>query len=98
MAESAKKMLRNPMAGEIERMADDIFRDKVLRARKTPPDKRIELGPQLFDGAVRNTLNGIRNQHPNADEAEVRRILSKRMAIKRRLDEDGIYIDVEESS
>lgn len=87
----------DPMGDEIRRLADDIFRDKILRARQTPPDKRIELGPQLFDWAVRWTLEGIRNQHPDADEAEAHRILSKRMAIKRRLDEAGIYMTVEES-
>ena len=85
----------DPMAAEIRRMADEIFRDKVLRARRIPPDKRIELGPQLFDWAVRQTLDGIRRQYPQADETEVRRILSRRMAIKRRLDEEGIYVDIE---
>lgn len=88
----------DPMGEEIRQLAEDIFREKVLRARRTPVDQRIEQGPQLFDWAVRQTLDGIRHRYPDADENRVRAILAKRMRIKRRLDEAGIYHDVRDET
>jgi hypothetical protein len=64
-----------------------IASDKLRAALETPPDQRILMGPRLFAHACRVTLAGIRSQHPDADEAEVRRILLDRLALARKLDD-----------
>jgi Rv0078B-related antitoxin len=70
----------------IRQLANDIFWDKVRRARETPPVEKLLLGPRLFDFACGITRSGIRHQHPDADEAEVERILADRLALQRRLE------------
>lgn len=86
----------DPLAGDIQRLSKEIFMDKVRRARLIPPEKRLEMGPRLFRWAVQQSLDGIRRQYPDADEARVRQILHRRMIQKRRRDEADIYIDIED--
>jgi hypothetical protein len=71
---------------EIAQLADAIFWTKVRKARETPPVEKLLLGPRLFDFACRTVCDGIRAQHPNADETEVNRILNERVALQRRLE------------
>jgi hypothetical protein len=68
-------------------LIDDLFRERVLRARRTPPDQKLLDGPRLFDFACRIMADGIRGQYPDADEARVREILAQRLALLRRLEE-----------
>jgi hypothetical protein len=70
-----------------QELIDAIYREKVLRARKTPPEEKLLDGPRLFDRSCRIMMDGIRHQYPNADEAEVRRLLAQRLALLRRLEE-----------
>lgn len=81
----------DPMANEIRQLAEDIFCDKVLRARKTSARQKFLDGMQLFDWACRQTLSGIRHRYPDRDAEEHFRILKKRLANSRRMDEAGIY-------
>lgn len=80
---------------DIRTLADDIFRDRVLRARRRSPDERIGLGLRLFDEACGRALSAIRGQHPEFTEAECRRELARRIEISRRLDEEGLYHPLE---
>ncbi len=73
--------------GPTQELVDDIFRRRVLQARRTPPEDKFLDGPRLFDYACRITMDGIRHQHPDADEARVREILAERIALQRRLEE-----------
>jgi hypothetical protein len=82
----------------IRKLADDIFREKVLRARKLTFEERFKAGVDLFDEMVEISLAGIRQQHPDANEEEVRRIFSERMRIVRRLNDGNIYRIVEEET
>ena len=66
-------------------LIDAIYRERVLRARRTPPEEKILAGPRLFDYACRITKDGIRSQHPDASEQEVEQILLQRLALRRRL-------------
>jgi hypothetical protein len=70
----------------IRELADDIYRERVLRARKTPIDQKLWAGAELFESACRVTCDGIRHQNPGIDEAEVQRILRGRLALARRLE------------
>jgi hypothetical protein len=67
-------------------LIDDIFRERVLRARRTPPEEKLLDGPRLFDFACRIAMDGIRNEFPDADERRVREILAQRIALQRRLE------------
>jgi hypothetical protein len=68
-------------------LVDALYRDCVLRARRTPPEAKLLAGAQLFEMACRVTMDGIRMQHPDADESQVRQILARRLALRRRLEE-----------
>jgi hypothetical protein len=70
----------------IKELADDIYRDRVRRARQVPMGQKILDGPQLFDMACRLMKDGIRHQFPDADERRVEDILRQRLAILRRLE------------
>lgn len=65
---------------------DALYREEVLEARAQPPEEKLLAGAQLFDMACRITLDGIRAQHPDADEQECERILEARLALGRRLE------------
>ena len=73
--------------GPTQELVDAIYRERVLRARETPPDLKLLDGPRLFDYACRITADGIRNQYPDADQQRVREILAQRIALQRRLEE-----------
>ncbi len=68
-------------------LVDAIYRDKVLQARRMSLEEKFLAGPQLFDYACRITMDGIRSQHPDADERRVRDILRERLELARRLEQ-----------
>lgn len=69
---------------DIKALGDAIYRERVLRARRTPPEEKLLDGPRLFDFACGITMAGIRNQNPGADEATLRAILRQRLALAQR--------------
>jgi hypothetical protein len=69
-----------------QELIDDLFRERVLRARRTPPEEKFLQGPQLFDMCCRIMADGIRNECPDADEQRVQEILAQRIALLRRLE------------
>jgi len=69
----------------IKELADEIYRERVLRARRTPIEQKILAGPELFELACEFTRAGIRHQNPGADEAQVEAMLRERLALARRL-------------
>lgn len=70
-----------------QELIDDIYRERVLRARRMSPAEKLLAGGQLFDMACQITMAGIRHQHPDADENRVRQILVERIALRQRLEE-----------
>ena len=72
---------------ETQRLIDELYREELREARAMPPDQKVLAGQQLFEGACRITLAGIRNQNPNASEAECLEILRQRLVLQRRLEE-----------
>ncbi len=69
----------------IPQLIDAIYRERILRARRTPPEQKLMAGAELFDYACDITRSGIRNQHPKADDAQVEAILAQRIALSDRL-------------
>ena len=77
-------------------LMDAIFIDKVRRARQTPMDQKMLDGPRLFDLNCQIMRSGIRAQFPDFDEERVEKELRRRLAIARRIDDAGIYRNVDE--
>ena len=67
-------------------LIDDIYRERVHRARRTPLEHKLLAGAQLFDFACRIARDGIRNQFPDADDQRVEEILVQRLALQERLE------------
>ena len=74
------------MPGEFQLLADALYRERVLRARRTPPEERVLEGPRLFDYACTVTLAGLRSELPEASEPELRQALRRRLEIARKLE------------
>jgi hypothetical protein len=70
----------------IRELADDIYRERVLRARATPPEQKLTDGPRIFERVCRVMSDGIRDQFPEADDSRVLEILRERLQIARRLE------------
>jgi hypothetical protein len=64
---------------ETQRLIDELYREELREARTMPPEQKLLLGEELFAYACSATMAGIRNQFPEASEAEWRRILEQRL-------------------
>ena len=71
----------------IQESADDIFRERVVRARAMDGQDKLSSGFELFEFACGITRAGIRHQFPHANDAEVEQILAQRLALQERLEE-----------
>jgi len=69
-----------------QELIDAIYRDKVLRARRTPFERKLLGGLEQFVFSCELMKAGIRNQYPEADAERVRQILIERLALARRLE------------
>jgi hypothetical protein len=67
-------------------LIDDIYREHVLRARRTSINQKLMAGADLFEYACRVACDGIRYQNPGIDEFRVQQILRDRLALARRLE------------
>lgn len=76
----------------IKELCDDIFRDRVLRARAMDPTEKFLLGQRLFEMACEFTKAGIRHENPGADEDQVRAILRQRLDWKEHWEEQQCKI------
>jgi hypothetical protein len=72
-----------------QELIDDLYREKVLRARAMTPEERVREGFRLSAAAEEIARAGIRAQYPQADEAEILLILRRRMALARKLKDGG---------
>ena len=71
---------------EIERLADELYRERVIEARAMEPEEKFLAGEELFEYACSITLAGIRNEVPSATEEECLSILQKRLQLRVRLE------------
>ena len=74
---------------QIQRLAEELYRERVVEARAMPPEEKLLAGEELFDYACAITLAGIRNQFPVASEAECLRILDERLELRERMEKRG---------
>jgi len=71
---------------ETQRVIDELYREELREARAMAPEQKLLLGEELFAYACSITMAGIRNQFPEADEGERRRILEQRLELQRKLE------------
>ena len=69
-----------------QELVDELYRERVLRARRMSPEQKLLDGPRLFEFACRIMADGIRGQFPEADDRRVQEILFQRLALLRRLE------------
>ena len=67
-------------------LIDQLYRERVLRARAMPPEEKLLAGPRLFERSCRIMADGIRDEYPEADEQRVGEILKQRLDLIRRLE------------
>jgi len=73
-----------PQESPFRALADQIHRERILRARRMPPEQKLWAGEELFEYACAITLDGIRNQFPDYTESECRAELERRLAWRRK--------------
>lgn len=78
---------------ETKALMDSIFINKALRARERSMGEKFLDGPRLFEAGCTLMRNGIRWQFPEFSEQQVEAELRRRLAIRRKIDEAGIYRD-----
>jgi len=67
-------------------LIDELYRDKVRQARAMSPEEKFLAGGELFEFCCELMASGIRMDHPDADEEEVRRLMAARLELGRRLE------------
>ena len=72
--------------GGIQRLAEELYRERVAEARAMPPEEKLLAGEELFEYACAITLAGIRNQFPGVSEEESLKILEERLELRERLE------------
>ena len=74
---------------DIQRLAEELYREQVADARGMPPEEKLLAGEELFDYACAITLAGIRDEFPELDDKERLRILEDRLALRERMEKRG---------
>ncbi len=75
------------MNPEFQPLADSLYWERVERARRLTPEQRLMAGPELFDYACTITLSALREQMPEASEAQLLEALRRRLAVKRNVED-----------
>jgi hypothetical protein len=70
----------------IRELADEIYKERVLRSRRTPIEQKIAAGGELFEGVCERMADGLRHENPGADDATIQELLRSRLALVRRLE------------
>jgi hypothetical protein len=76
---------------EFQPLIDEIFREKVLRARAQSPGRKFVDGMKLFEDAVVRMRGGIRSQFPQYSSEQVEEELYRRIARIRQVQQHGFF-------
>ncbi|HZL12837.1 MAG TPA: hypothetical protein VFC85_01720 [Verrucomicrobiae bacterium] len=79
------------MNNEFQPLADALYRERVLRARRMPPEERMLDGIRLYDQAVGRMRLGVKLQNPNAEPNEIERLLKLRIRKLWKMSDYGCY-------
>jgi DNA-directed RNA polymerase sigma subunit (sigma70/sigma32) len=76
---------------EFQPLIDEIFREKVLRARAQSTGEKLMAGLKLFEDAVVRMRGGIQAQFPRLSAEEVEKELYRRIERIRQIEDHGFY-------
>jgi len=62
---------------------DRALQEQIERYRKMTGEQRLAIALELHELSCHVAREGIRHQNPNADEAEVERLLRRRLELAR---------------
>jgi hypothetical protein len=62
---------------------EDALQEQIQRYRRMTGEQRLALALDLHELSCNVAREGIRHQNPNADEAEVERLLQQRLRLAR---------------
>ena len=74
---------------QIQMLAEELYRERVVEARAMPPEDKLLAGEELFEYACSITLAGIRNQFPGLSEEECLKLLEQRLELRERMEKRG---------
>jgi hypothetical protein len=69
----------------IKQLADELDRDRAERCARMTPEEQRRMDEYLEDLSRRIALDGIRDEFPDADEAQIQAIFNEREAILAKL-------------
>lgn len=76
---------------EILQLQSSIDQSTIRRAAELSLADKLRLGADLFDDGIRWLRQIIHAEQPNLSEEQVDQEIDRRRAIKRQIDEQGIY-------
>ena len=79
-----------PPESQFRELADRIYEEKVLRARRMSPAEKFISGEELFSMACAITLAGIQHQHPELGPEGRLQMLRNRLALRDRMERADI--------
>jgi hypothetical protein len=78
---------------ETKALQDAIYLSKVARARRTPMSEKLATGAHLFDEGMQQMRAAIRSDNPSFTAEQVEREVTRRLKIRKLLDEGNLYRD-----
>jgi hypothetical protein len=67
-------------------LLDELHSERIRAAQQMPLEDKLLAGPQLFDLVCKIMADGVRDEHPDANEARVKDIVRERLALSARLE------------
>lgn len=67
-------------------LINDLYRERVIRARRTSPEEKFLAGEELFEWACSITLAGIQNENPEFSDEDCKRELDRRLELRERME------------
>lgn len=68
-----------------QELLDDIYRERVLRARLVPLEQKLLAGGELFESVCDRMRDGLRDENPGAGRETIEVLLGRRLELLRRL-------------
>jgi hypothetical protein len=82
---------------DLARLQKAIDESNVRRAGELTMAEKLKLGADLFDDGIRWLIQIIKAENPSMTDEQVSQELDRRRAIKRKVEEAGIFHPIQES-
>ena len=76
---------------QFQPLMDDIFREKVRRARLQSPERKLVAGLELFEESLVRIRGGVRAQFPDFSDDEIDAEVRRRIDRVRQVQEHGFF-------